>query len=133
MDIQIRNAKLNVGANATLSVAEASEYVSDEIRKAVEIFDIEPASAVVVLKTEGSADDPVQKVEIKLILGDNIINQSAHSRSIKKAIDRAIPELKRQVKRAKTKKIEKGRSKTRQAKKKADTDKDAIFAAYEAI
>lgn len=115
MDITVKSSKLNTGANMTLTKEEAVEYVKAEIEEAAEVFDIQ-MSANVNLYTEGAQHDPVQKCDITVKLKGETIHQSAHSRSIKTAIDRAIPDLKRQIKRYKTKKIDKNRNISRNAK-----------------
>lgn len=120
MDIQVKTAKLVLGSNVTLTADEVTDYVKQQIEEAVSIFEIAPVSAVVNLYTEGSEVDPVQKCDIKLNIRGEVINQSAHSRSIRKAIDRAIPDLRRQVKRYKTHKLDKGRANAREAKHRAN-------------
>lgn len=103
MEIRVNASQLNVGEDSTMTKDDAIQYVREQVEKAASIFDISPKSATVVLNTEGLQSDPVQKVDIDLVLGSKKIVQSAHSRSIKKAIDRACGPLRRQVQRQKTK------------------------------
>ena len=121
MDIQVKTAKLNPGANVTMTKEEAADYARERLEAATSVFEISPMTATIVLSTEGSETDPVQKCDIKLVIRNQVINQSAHSRSIKKAIDRAMPELRNQIKRFKTHKLDKGRENARNAKHRANT------------
>lgn len=88
---------------------EAVEYVRACIEDALRVFDTQ-TEARAVLWTEGLETDPVQKVEITVILKGKVIHQEAHSRDIHKAIDRAYQPLRRQMRRFKTQKIDYRRS-----------------------
>lgn len=116
MEIQVNSAKLTTEQGKDVSRDEVIAYARNEVEKALSVFEIEPISATITLHTEGSKSDPVQKVDIKVVAYNRVINQSSHSRSAIKAIDRAIPDLKRQMKKMKTKKIDKGRMRSRSAK-----------------
>ena len=107
--ITVSSAKLTTEAGKDVSKQEAIDYAVSELEECLGVFDISPITAEITLSTEGSQNDPVQKVNIKVNIRGNVIKQSAHSRQIKKAIDRAIPELQRQIRKYKTKKIEKPR------------------------
>ena len=112
--INVFSSELHTGGNATLEKEDAILYAKEKVSEAIMLFDnIFPVTAHITLKTDGDMRDPVQKVDIALNMKGHVINQHAHSRSVKKAIDRAIPELKRQIKRYKTKKIDKGRKNAR--------------------
>lgn len=100
------NAKgLDVGSNATMSREEAIEYAKSVVEKAASIHPNAVVSAEVVLVTEGDPNDPVQKARFKMLLNGNVLVQSARSRSIKKAIERAQNDLERQSRKLKEKKV----------------------------
>ena len=115
MDITVTASKLDTGANMTLTKDEAVEYVKAELAEVASVFNVN-MSAHVTLHTEGALHDPVQKCDITVTLKGTTLHQSAHSRSIKNAIDRAIPDLRRQLKKYKTRKIDKNRGVSRSAK-----------------
>lgn len=116
MDIQINSAKLTTEQGKDVSREKAIDYARQEVEEALSVFEIEPISATITLYTEGSKTDPVQKIDIKVVARNTVINQSAYSRSALRAINKAIPDLKRQMKKLKTKKIDKSRRDARDAK-----------------
>ena len=120
MDVRVTASKLQVGRDSSMSRDDAVAYAQDQVGKVMSIFDVSPKSARVVLSTEGSETDPVQKVDVTLTMGRHTIVQSAHSRSIKKAIDRACEPLRRQVQRQKTRLTDARRSEQARAKHKAE-------------
>lgn len=120
MDVRVTASKLQVEEGSAMSREDAVEYAQEQIEKVMSIFDISPKSARVVLSTEGSETDPVQKVDATLTMGRHTIVQSAHSRSIKKAIDRACEPLRRQVQRQKTRLTDARRSEQARAKHRAE-------------
>jgi len=120
MQIIVNASQLDVGSNVTLTKDEAIAYAREEVTKAADVIESRNKSAHITLSTEGAKNDPVQKVDITLQIGPQTFVQSAHSRSIKKAIDRASAPLRRQVRRQKTKIVDKHREDTAKAKAVAD-------------
>lgn len=133
MDVRVSSSQLELGKNVTLTKDEAVGYVRQEVERAASIFDAPGKSARVVLRTEGLRTDPVQKVEIELSIGSHRMFQSAHSRSVKKAIDRACGPLRRQVQRLKTKATEGHRESCAKAKRRAQAEDGEAFAETVAI
>lgn len=101
-----------------MSRSEAIDYAKARMGEVMSVLDLEPTSASVTMWTEGEDRDPVQKVTMRIAYRtlDKPIIQEAHSRNIKKAIDRCVEPMTRQVRRAKTKLIDKRRKDTMQAK-----------------
>lgn len=97
---------------------EFIRYITGEVERICEVYDVKSASASVKLYTEGAEHDPVQKVDVRINMKGAVINQSAHSRSLKRAIDRALPDLERQVRKT----VEKRRDKPRDAAKRGRRD-----------
>jgi ribosomal subunit interface protein len=101
---------MDVGKNMELTKEEAIEYVQSKIDNAIEVFDTnKEITGQVVLKTEGVEGRKVQKVDITLNVLGRTIKQSEHSRSMKRAIDRACGQLVRQIRKVKTKTVDKKR------------------------
>lgn len=123
MNIKVDISKLRVGSNKTLSEKEAADYVRNEIESACEVFELPVMNGSVTLSTEGQNHDPVQKCSIRITAKGKTFIQSEHARTIKKAIDRAIPQLRRQMKKYKTKKIDKNRNISRNAKETLESNK----------
>ena len=82
------------------------------------VLDLEPTNVNVTMWTEGEDRDPTQKVTMRISYRtlDKPIIQEAHSRNIQRAIDRCVEPMTRQVRRTKTKLIDKRRNDTRQTK-----------------
>ena len=114
--INVNARDLDVGSNATMSKDEAVEYVKKVILDAIDLCGRDATSAEARLMTEGSETDPVQKVRINVSFGKDVVAQSAHSRSIKKAIERAQNDLNRQVVKLSTKKTDGKRKDLRKSK-----------------
>lgn len=117
MDIKVISAKLTTEAGKDVSKDEAIDYAKAEVEKTLALFDLVPTNVEIRLYTEGADHDPVQKIDIKVVLPGAAINQSSHSRHITKAIDKAMPDLRRQLKRYKNKKIDKNRKASRDARR----------------
>ena len=102
-----------------MSRSEAIDYAKARMGEVMSVLDLEPTCASVTMWTEGEDRDPVQKVTMRIAYRtlDKPIIQEAHSRNIKKAIDRCVEPMTRQVRRAKTKLIDKRRKDTMQAKR----------------
>ena len=102
-----------------MSRAEAIEYAKERIGEVMSVLDLEPTNANVTMWTEGEDRDPTQKVTMRISYRtlDKPIIQEAHSRNIQRAIDRCIEPMTRQVRRTKTKLIDKRRNDTRQTKR----------------
>lgn len=116
MDIKINSSKLELGANVTLTKDEAVSYITKELQDIVDTFELSPVKINVKMHTEGDPNDPVQKVDITLNTRKVTLNQSNHSRNIKRAIDKAIAELERQVRKMKEKRRDKPRNAARRGK-----------------
>lgn len=112
MDIKVSTAALVTNPKkCEMSREEAIDYAQERLEKVMSVFDMEPTDASVTLWTEGNERDPTQKVAMRLTYRtiDKPIIQEAHSRNIKRAIDRCVSPMTRQVRKAKTKLIDKGR------------------------
>lgn len=125
VDIHVVSSQLNLGGDRTLTKEEAVDYVKAEVIDICDKYELSPVTANIKLSTEGDPNDPVQKVMISLGTKGAVFNQSAHSRSIKKAIDRAIPDLDRQVRKAVHKRHDKPRNNARKAR---NAEKAAMLA-----
>jgi ribosome-associated translation inhibitor RaiA len=101
-----------------MSRTEAIEYAKKRMGEVMSVLDLEPTHANITMWTEGEDRDPTQKVTMRISYRtlDKPIIQEAHSRNIQRAIDRCIDPMTRQVRRAKTKLIDKRRQDTRQTK-----------------
>lgn len=101
-----------------MSRTEAIEYAKKRMGDVMSVLDLEPTNANITMWTEGEDRDPTQKVTMRISYRtlDKPIIQEAHSRNIQRAIDRCIDPMTRQVRRAKTKLIDKRRQDTRQTK-----------------
>lgn len=101
-----------------MSRTEAIEYAKKRMGEVMSVLDLEPTHANITMWTEGEERDPTQKVTMRISYRtlDKPIIQEAHSRNIQRAIDRCIDPMTRQVRRAKTKLIDKRRQDTRQTK-----------------
>lgn len=101
-----------------MSRTEAIEYAKKRMGEVMSVLDLEPTNANITMWTEGEERDPTQKVTMRISYRtlDKPIIQEAHSRNIQRAIDRCIDPMTRQVRRAKTKLIDKRRQNTRQTK-----------------
>ena len=101
-----------------MSRTEAIEYAKKRMGEVMSVLDLEPTHANITMWTEGEDRDPTQKVTMRISYRtlDKPIIQEAHSRNIQRAIDRCIDPMTRQVRRAKTKLIDKRRQNTRQTK-----------------
>lgn len=101
-----------------MSRTEAIEYAKKRMGDVMSVLDLEPTNANITMWTEGEERDPTQKVTMRISYRtlDKPIIQEAHSRNIQRAIDRCIDPMTRQVRRAKTKLIDKRRQDTRQMK-----------------
>lgn len=101
-----------------MSRTEAIEYAKKRMDEVMSVLDLDPTNANITMWTEGEDRDPTQKVTMRISYRtlDKPIIQEAHSRNIQRAIDRCIDPMTRQVRRAKTKLIDKRRQDTRQTK-----------------
>lgn len=101
-----------------MSRAEAIEYAKKRMGKVMSVLDLEPTNVIITMWTEGEDRDLTQKVTMRISYRtlDKPIIQAAHSRNIQRAIDRCIDPMTRQVRRTKTKLIDKRRQDTRQTK-----------------
>lgn len=112
MDIKVSAATLVTNPKkCEMSREEAIDYAQERLEEVMSVFDMDPTDASVTLWTEGEERDPTQKVTMRLSYRtiDKPIIQEAHSRNIKKAIDRCVVPMTRQVRKAKTKLIDKKR------------------------
>lgn len=115
--IKVLSSKLTTEAGKDISKDDAIAYAKQELVDALDLLELVPTSAEIRLYTEGADHDPVQKADFKVSLPGAVVNQSAHSRHVTKAIDKAMPDLKRQLKRYKNKKIDKNRKASRGVKR----------------
>lgn len=98
-----------------MSRTDAIEYAKRRMGEVMSVLDLDPTGASVTMWTEGEDRDPTQKVTMRISYRtlDKPIIQEAHSRDIQRAIDRCVNPMTRQVRRAKTKMIDKRRKDTR--------------------
>jgi ribosome-associated translation inhibitor RaiA len=94
--VNASNLKIEDG-NQTLDREQAIEYAKTETAKILESLGYDNTETTITLKTEGQQGRLVQKVETKVVTNGVVICQQAHSRSLKKAIEKTLPELKRQL------------------------------------
>lgn len=126
--IKIVSSQLDTGKNMEMTEDEARRYAGEQLKKTLDGLDVDPNDAIIVLSTEGAVNDPVQKCGIKLTIDGTVIKQSAHSRTVKKAIDRAIPDVRRQVNRMKTRRIDRKRNMMRKGKRNGISDTQETIA-----
>ena len=118
MQITVNAARLNLDNEPTMNKEKVIEYAKDKVEKSLSIFDAKEATADILFKTEGEFGRVVQKIEITVNVGGKHIRQEAHSRNIYKTIDRAGDELRRQMQKYKTKRLDHRREKSTEDKKK---------------
>lgn len=112
MEIKVSAATLVTNPKkCEMSREEAIDYARSRLEEVMSIFDMKPTNASITLWTVGEKRDPTQKVVMRLTYRtiDSPIIQEAHSRNIKKAIDRCVIPMTRQVRKTKTKLIDKKR------------------------
>lgn len=113
MNITVNSSKLKLNnGDVSFTKEEAVKYIKEEVNHILDSLGVD-YTVDIKLYTEGKDNDPVHKIDIKAVNSNNIIIQSAHSRNMKRAINKALPDFRRQLKRAKTKIIDKRRSDTR--------------------
>ena len=119
IDVTVNASSLvpNTANAADLDREEAIEYAKNMVTDALAVFEISPIRANITLRTEGNDRDPVQKCNINVSFNGGNITKSAHSRSVKKAIDRCYDDIRRQMRRSKTEIIDKRRSDGAKAKR----------------
>ena len=104
-------SKMNLAGNETIPASEIRKYADDKISRAVSVFDTHrDIIGSVVMKTEGVNGRMVQKITITLNVLGQTIRQSSYSRSMKRAIDKAVRSLERQVLKLKTRTVEEPRN-----------------------
>lgn len=107
-NITYRMSQMDLGTNITITPEETRRYIQEKIEGALSVFNTHhEVSGTVVCRTEGVHGRKVQKVDITLNILGTTIHQSAHSRSMKKAMDKAATSLERQVHRLKTRCVDK--------------------------
>lgn len=113
MNITVNSSKLKLNnGDVSFTKEEAVKYIKEEVDHVLDSLGVDYIVDI-KLYTEGEDNDPVHKIDIKAVNSNNIIIQSAYSRNMKRAINKALPDFRRQLKRAKTKIIDKRRSDTR--------------------
>ena len=127
MDINLSSAQLELGGDKTLTKEEAVDYVKNGLGDIIDTFELNPAKVNVKMYTEGDPNDPVQKIDIMLQTKGAVLNQSNHSRNIKRAIDKALPELERQVRKMKEKRRDKPRNAAKRGKQKMQEASEAMM------
>lgn len=75
-----------------------------------------PVTITAAVRSEGLESDKVQKFSATIRVGRRIFSVSSHSRSIQKAVARAVPMVNRQARKIKTRTIQVSRDNKRKAK-----------------
>ncbi len=88
-----------------ISVTDAMrERVEDKIGGALKVFDIQPMSADVVLRVDKNPSNPERKTcEVTVYVRDRIVRVTSSSEDIDAAIDEAAGKVSRQIRKYKTK------------------------------
>lgn len=88
-----------------ISVTDAMrERVEDKIGGALKVFDIQPMSADVVLRVDKNPSNPERKTcEVTVYVRDRIVRVTSSSDDIDAAIDEAAGKVSRQIRKYKTK------------------------------
>lgn len=100
-----------------LSVADMKAEMTGKLESALDALGSSPVSVKVVVKSEGPQTDKVQKVTVRISAGRTNIVANEHSRSISRAIDKVVPHIARKVRKNKTRKVDRSRKRSAQAKR----------------
>lgn len=101
MDIKLSGRKVSIND-------ELREYVNEKIGGALKGFDIQPMSCDVVLRVDKNRSNPDRKyVEATVFVRDNVVRVETSDSEIHAAIDAAADKLTRQLRKYKTRIIDK--------------------------
>ncbi len=96
-DIKISGRKLSV-------TDEMRERVDEKIGNALKVFDIQPMSADVVLRVDKNPSNPDRRsCEVTVYVRDRVVRVSSSAEDIDAAIDEAAGKVTRQIRKYKTK------------------------------
>ncbi len=123
MDMRVSGRKVTV--NDSLR-----EYVEEKIGGALKVFDIQPMECDVVLRVDKNPSNPNRKyVEVTVFVRDNVVRVVTSNINIHAAIDEAADKVSRQLRKYKTKIIDR---RQRAGKISRRNDKRAAVAAIDA-
>lgn len=106
-DIKISGRKLNV-------TDSMREHVEDKVGSALKVFDIHPMSADVVLRVDKNPSNPERKTcEITVYVRGSVVRVTASSDDMEAAVDAATSKVTRQLRKYKTKIVDKRQRSTR--------------------
>lgn len=106
-DIKISGRKLNV-------TDSMREHVEEKVGSALKVFDIHPMSADVVLRVDRNPSNPERKTcEITIYVRGSVVRVTASADDIESAVDAATSKATRQLRKYKTKIVDKRQRATR--------------------
>lgn len=106
-DIRISGRKLNV-------TDSMREHVEEKVGSALKVFDIHPMTADVVLRVDKNPSNPERKTcEITVYVRGSVVRVTASSDDMEAAVDAATSKVTRQLRKYKTKIVDKRQRATR--------------------
>ena len=106
-DIKISGRKLNV-------TDSMREHVEEKVGSALKVFDIHPMTADVVLRVDKNPSNPERKTcEITVYVRGSVVRVTASSDDMEAAVDAATSKVTRQLRKYKTKIVDKRQRATR--------------------
>jgi putative sigma-54 modulation protein len=107
VDIKISGRKLNV-------TDSMREHVEEKVGSALKVFDIHPMTADVVLRVDKNPSNPERKTcEITVYVRGSVVRVTASSDDMEAAVDAATSKVTRQLRKYKTKIVDKRQRATR--------------------
>ena len=115
---------MSLSCSKYIEDSDASEFpakelyslIEDKIFPALSPFGHVPVTITGSVKSEGLESDKVQKLSLTIRAGRKMFTVNTHSRSIQKAVSRAVPMVNSQARKSKTRAIQVARAKNRKAK-----------------
>ncbi len=115
-DIKISGRKLNV-------TDSMREHVEEKVGSALKVFDIHPMSADVVLRVDKNPSNPERKTcEITVYVRGSVVRVTSSAEDMEAAVDAATSKVTRQLRKYKTKIVDKRQRSTRPMAEQTVTD-----------
>ena len=115
-DIKISGRKLNV-------TDSMREHVEEKVGSALKVFDIHPMSADVVLRVDKNPSNPERKTcEITVYVRGSVVRVTSSAEDMEAAVDAATSKVTRQLRKYKTKIVDKRQRATRPMAEQTVTD-----------
>ncbi len=122
MDIKVSGRKLSV-------TDDMRAYVDEKIGSALKVFDIQPMTCDVVLRVDKNPSNPERRAcEVTVFVRDNVVRVATSGTTLEAAIDEAADKLARQLRKFKTRVVDKRqRPSVRTPKEVTSVDLDALI------